>query len=89
MTEGNDGGGEEEEEEAGCTGTARLGLVDEGGGENERGNGKRLFTLRALCAKNRKHLSKMRCISSVCSNIIVLAPRGRSVSCMTSRLTVK
>lgn len=40
MTEENDGGGllRRREEEAGCTRTGRSGLVDEGGGENERGN---------------------------------------------------
>lgn len=50
MTEGNDGGGpvRRREEEVGCTRRGRLGLVDEGGGENERGNGKHPFTLRAF-----------------------------------------
>lgn len=46
MGEGRWGG---EREEAACIRRGRLWLVDGGGGENERGNRKHLFTLRAFC----------------------------------------
>lgn len=38
--------------------------MDEGGGENERGNGKHPFKLKAFCTKNRVHLIHCRHILS-------------------------
>lgn len=67
MTEGNDGGGpvRKREEEAGCTHRGSLSLVDEGGGENEKGEMENI-TLRAYCTKIGSILVTSGKILSVC-----------------------
>lgn len=77
----------EGEKAAECTCRGRLWLVDEGGGENERGNGKHPFKLKAFCTKNRVHLIHCRHILSrffFFFIITVLACRGLSFLYSTS-----